>query len=113
MSVFLRLIPFGRENDSLTFSHNFFNCDKDYYLFEQLKQISTFPVPPNFESFFDNENGYDYGVITKTPYDEALTYALVKDLLECKPHSEAQTNKAIWAYLKQLPPQTKVALYWH
>ncbi len=113
MSLLLRLLPIEQNDEALTFSGNFFNCDKDYFLFEQLEQIPKSPVPPDFESFFDNENGYDYGVINKTPYGEELTYALIKDLLKCNPHAEAKTNQAIWAYLKQLPPQTKIALYWH
>lgn len=115
MGLHLKLIPFERERGDYADSYTVLNCDKDYDLFNQIQQLPEFPVPPNFNSYYSVEEDdiICYGVVKETPYGEELTYSFVKDLLRCKPSSDRQTNKAIWAYLKQLPPNTKVALYWH
>ena len=113
MSLHLTLLPIGGINELITSIHNFLACERDNYLFERIMQIVASPVPPDFKGFYSTENcDYVYGNVTKDAYDTELTYVLVKDLLKLKPHPESQTNKAIWAYLKQLPPNGKIALYW-
>lgn len=113
MSLHLTLLPVGGINELITSIHNFLNCERDNHLFDQIMKIVSSPVPPDFKGFHStDEADYVYGNITKDAYGEELTYVNVKDLTNLKPNSESQTNKAIWAYLKQLPPEGKIALYW-
>ena len=112
MSLFLKLLPVEGINEAITSSGNFLNCERDNYLFEQIDQITASPVPRDFQSYFNTEEGYDFGALTNDAFGEELTCVCVKELLKCKPNSESQTNQAIWAYLKRLPPEGKIALYW-
>lgn len=113
MSLFLRLLPIEDINESITNSGNFLNCEKDYHLFEQIDQLAASPVPRNFQTYFDKENGYVFGTVINDAFGEELNFVFVKDLLKCKPNSKSQTNRAIWSYLKQLPSEGKIALYWN
>ncbi len=113
MSLHLTLLPIGGTNELITSGNNFLTCERDNYLFEQIDQITASTVPPDFKGFYSTEDcHYVYGSITKDGFDTELTFVLVKELVKLKPHMQSQTNKAIWAYLKQLPPERKIALYW-
>ena len=113
MGLELILLPVDYENDELAESYTIFHCNKEYYLFDQIQEIEMTPFSTEFIGFFEDEDHFIHGPIKETPYEEELTYALVKDLLKCFPHPEALKNQAIWAYLSKLLPSTKVALYWH
>ncbi len=113
MSLFLRLLPIEGINEAINSSGNFQNCERDNYLFEQIDQIAASTVPLNFQGYFDTGEGYIYRALTNDGFGEELTFVFVKELLKCKPNSESQTNKAIWAYIKQLSPEGKIALYWN
>ncbi|HQU86020.1 MAG TPA: hypothetical protein PKY59_23030 [Pyrinomonadaceae bacterium] len=113
MSLHLTLLPVGGINEQITSIHNFLNCERDIHLFEQIEQIIGSPVPKDFKGFHSTDDcDYSYGNLTKDAYGEELTYVFVKDLIKLRHHSESQTNKAIWAYLNQLPSDGKIALYW-
>lgn len=113
MSLHLTLLPIGGTNQLITSRDNFLNCERDNYLFEQIDQIIASPVPADFKGFYSTEDcDYVYDSITKDGFDTELTFVLVKELLELKPDPNSQTNKATWAYLSQLPPEGKIALYW-
>ncbi len=114
MSLHLTLLPISGINELITSIDNFLTCERDNYLFDQIMQIVSSPVPSDFNGFYSTEDcDYVYGNLTKDAYGTELTCVLVKDLIKLKPLRESQTNKAIWAYLKQLPPEGKIAFYWH
>lgn len=113
MGLELILLPVDRETATSFESYTIFHCDKEYYLFDQIQEIEVSSFSNEFIGFFEDEEHFKHGPIKETPYEEELTYALVKDLLKCFPHPEALKNQAIWAYLSKLLPSTKVALYWH
>ncbi len=113
MGLQLRLLPIEGIKEEIKGSGNFLNCEKDKVLFEQIEQINASTVPSDFQAYHDTEEGFVYGSLTKDAYGTELNYVFVKELLKFKPNSESQTNKAIWAYLKQLPPEGKIALYWN
>jgi len=57
-----------------------------------------------------------YGLMERDAYGKPLTYLSVEVLLKYKRYPQVLTSKkhkAIWAYLEQLDPKTKVVLYWH
>ncbi len=57
-----------------------------------------------------------YGETTHDPYGSPLRYVFVVDLMKVREHegvTDNARNRAIWAYLAELPGDTKVALYWH
>ena len=113
MGVRLTLLPIGGVNELITSLHNFLVCERDNWLFEEIDQIIATEVPPDFQGFYPAEDcDYFFGPVTIDGYGNKLTYVLVKELLKLKPLSDSQTNKAIWAYLKQLPREGKIVLFW-
>jgi hypothetical protein len=119
MGLDLSLLPFDCDHEDFAFSHTMLDCDRDDELFDALQALPSLRVIPNFTSFRcrDDDGDSHYGPTTVTPYGEPLTYVKTKDLLH---HAALAVrnkgygkNKAIWAYLACLDPQTKVALFWH
>ncbi len=121
MGLDLYLLPFDCDHNSIHFSHTILNCDKIYDLFDEIQEIEKkqgFDIPSDFTSYLCRDDKYEeshYGKTLDTPYGDPLKYIIVRDLIKIKNHPrnfESTKNKAIWAYLEQLPIETKVALYW-
>jgi hypothetical protein len=86
-------------------------------LFDELMKIKDHPTPENFTTYLGrtDDGEYTYGKVTETPYGEHLTYVLAYELHQYRDHvgvTDNHYNRAAWAYLAQLPPETKIALYW-
>lgn len=116
MGVDLRLLPFDCDQGDFAFSHTILEVGRDYDLHDKIRKLKSMPVPPKFTSFCgDLENGETgYGVTNETPYGEALEFVLAGHLCAIPlPPDAFYRARAVWAYLKELPPHTKVALYWH
>jgi len=115
MGVDLRLLPFDVDHEGLCFSHTILSCDRDYDLWKSIESIPEHPVPVSFTSFLgerkDGETIYGYTKID--PYGKPIHYVLAGDLSNIDYAIPSRKNKAIWAYIGVLPPDTKVALYWH
>lgn len=118
MGVDLRLLPF----DADFFSHTILDCERRQELWPAIQKVEERngrDAPENFQSFTGRSPRYDdtcYGLTIRTPYGENLKYILAADLLPLATHTavrDNEKNRAIWAYLSQLNPATKVALYWH
>ncbi len=88
-------------------------------------------VPKDFTSYLcgdvDEETGFEelhYGETIIDPYGDPIVYVFVKDLLELEElhreyykHEEHHINKekalGTMAYIKTLPKNRKIALYWN
>lgn len=112
MGLELLLLPIEGADEPLTLSGNFLSCERDYDLFDEIDKLPSTLVPPNYKFYYPTSNAYGYGKLTKTLYGGKLTCVYVKDLLKCKPYPESHINRAIWAYLRELPPKARFALYW-
>jgi hypothetical protein len=115
MGVDLRLLPFDSDQGDWAYSHTIINCGQDYDLFDKIKVLASMPVPPKFSSFCGRLANGDtgYGNTQTTPYGEPLTFVLAEHLVNVEHDEKDVLTRAAWAYLKCLPPHTKVALYWH
>lgn len=117
MGVDLRLLPFDSDQGDWAYSHTMFEVGRDYDLHDKIRGLPQMPVPGDFTTFSGRRPDYDevcYGQTQTTPYGEPVLYALASHLTAIKLPPDASARlKAAWAYLKCLPPQTKVALYWH
>lgn len=116
MGVDLRLLPFDADQGDFAYSHTMMEVGRDYDLHGKIRALKSMPVPSDFTSFC--ARGVDgeptYGKTSETPYGEQLEYVLAGHLAAIKlPRDAWYGVRAVWAYLKELPPQTKVALYWH
>ena len=117
MSVDLRLLPFDCDRGDWAYSPTILELGGSYDLHDKIKKLRSMPVPKDFNSFCGRDEGYDgycYGKTSETSYGEPLEWVLAGELCAIKlPKDAPYIERAIWAYLKHLPPQTKVALYWH
>lgn len=122
MGMDLRLLPFDwDQGESLSYSHTILSCDRDYDLFDQVEKFEPIyrKVPKSFSCFLSRvpDGTYEgercYGEVNTTSYGDPLKFILVSDLVKIDASKYSERNQAIWAYLKALNPETKVALYWH
>ena len=126
MGVDLKLLPiFSRMRSAIWFSHSVIELSRQSELFEKILEVEKkvgILVPPHFDSYLsreiDLETGFDethYGITTWTPYGDPVKYVTVKDLLKfryCNEVFDNFLNRAVWAYLNELPKDTKIALFW-
>jgi hypothetical protein len=119
MGLDLTLLPFDADHGAgFSFAHSVLQCARSRELFEAIQKLTETPVPAEFYSYLSREDdaAAHYGVTTTTPYGEQLGWVRVADLLAFAEHVEVignHKNRAVWAYLGQLPGRTKVALYWN
>lgn len=116
MGVDLRLLPFDCDQGEFAYSHTLMEVGRNYDLHDKIRRLRSMPVPKGFTSFCarGKDGEPTYGVTLKTPYGEPLEYVLAGELSTIKlPVDTRHGPRAVWAYLNELPPQTKIALYWH
>jgi hypothetical protein len=141
MGLDLALLPFESDSPSIVFSHSILNCWRRRELFDVIGKLPSVPINPEMEgktrkdveaedkakkrplstrftsylaTLPNGESGY--GETTHDPYGSPLRYTLAGDLVKVGKHdgvTDNARNRAVWAYLAELPPDTKVALYWH
>lgn len=116
MGVDLRLLPFDADRGEFAYSHTILELGRDYALHEKIRKLRSMPVPSGFTSFSGRGDDGDtcYGATIETPYGEPVEWVLAGELCAIElEEGGTYIERAIWAYLSHLPPQTKVALYWH
>jgi hypothetical protein len=121
MSVDLTLLPFDGDLSDLSFSHTVLNVYSNYDLHDQINKLSQLDVPDGFNSYMSRNDKPDdyyfgescYGKTIEDCYGKHVKYTTVKELLTIKEKYWTARSVPVYAYLKALDPQTKVALYWH
>lgn len=98
---------------------------RDYDIFTQIAgcradeespaQVCTpKPIPKGNVVLWYKDEGIDDS--TKSPYGDRLTYVTAGELCKVKLDTRFPThqfNKAIFAMIRELPPESWVILYWH
>lgn len=118
MGVDLTLLPF---REGSFYSHSLLELSGDNKLWVLIDPIEAKfgeKLPAEFHSYLgEDEHGEScYGITTKHPYGGYVKCMKVKHLLLIKDHEIIQNNRlnrAVWAYLAELPDGWNVALYWH
>lgn len=117
MGVDLRLLPFDCDQGDFAFSHTIISFNRNYELHEAIEKLNQLPVPKAFNSFSGRAEGWEdicYGETNTTPYGDPLTYTTAGELTAITGEGlRTKWDAPTWAYLDALPPETKVALYWH
>lgn len=121
MGLDLTLLVVTSIDNKWGFAHTILEVFRRRDLFgeiEILEQKHGKQVPNIFHTYFstkaDGENGY--GEVKQTPYGSPLLMIDVVHLAQLYLHNDVNdniTNRAIWAYLSVLKPDTQIALYWH
>lgn len=117
MGLDLTFLPFDADFEELHFSHTILPCEREREAFSDLlkkEREKGIRVPENFTGYFGkDENGErQYGKMTETPYGDVLKYLTADEILSCF-NPEYQKNKAIRAYIENIPKGTKIAIWWN
>lgn len=127
MGLDLTLLPYDGRNEDWAASFTVLQCERRSGLFAAIGDVETAratPVPKSFNSYLsrddDNSAHYTdshYGNTQETPYGDPVHTLTAGELSRAfHDHEDVQDNalnRATWAYLANLPPDTRVALYWH
>lgn len=122
MGLDLKLMPFGGEcPGAVNFAHTILCCERRRDLFELILELDGREgqnVPTGFNTFLSFDEALEkscYGETLETPYGERLHWVEARFLAVLASHADVldnHLNRAVWAYLKELPPAWPVALYW-
>lgn len=117
MGMDLRLLPFSHDGENgFCFSHAILPTLRDDGIYAAIRRTQQFDVSDKFNSFLSR--GSDgkpcYGATTTTPYGDRLTYTSAQEIIKAvEPFKLVGITKAAIDYLRALPANTKVALFWH
>jgi len=116
MGLDLKLLPVcGKDLD---YSHVVLDMVRCKELFEALMQLPSRDILPTFDTFLCRDGEYEeehYGNTQEDAYGERLQMVAVRELLRFVDHPgvyEEPQNRAVWAYLRELPEESMIALYW-
>lgn len=123
MGLDLTLLPIDVLSSMGSFSHTILPLNRYTELFEDIGDAAmrgdgnARTVPENFHTYLSNAEGEAcYGVTVKTPYGDPLLMIRREILLGFTDHVGVRStarNRAAWAYLAALPPETWIALYFY
>jgi hypothetical protein len=116
MGIDLILLPI--ESEDVMFSHTVLSCGRSRELFDEIMKLKSKDLWAALSTYVANNERGDpcYGKVEFDSYDAPLKYVAAKYLVSLASHEDVGSypqNKAIWAYLAALPPETKIVLYWH
>ena len=120
MGVDLTLLPlkFDQPNIGIQFSFSLIAVERRRELWPKIRDLRSELLSPDLCSFY--ATGADgeptFGKTPEDKYGERLRYVTAADLVRLKTDesvTDNPENRAVWAYLSELPADTKVALFWH
>ena len=120
MGIDLTLLPMTADADGSAYGSTTLELDKQRELWPLIRSLHSEPVPPYFETLLSTEGPEEWDACVEgntqvDNYGNPLMCVLVEQLLSLADHSGVRatyTNRAVWAYLAQLPADMRVALYW-
>lgn len=115
MGVDLTLLPFTYDMGASASSHTVLHLCRHRDLLDKIQSLPSFQVPKDFATYLKGGRE-EFGNLQDTPYGERLKYTTAESLLVLRDHVDVKDNwdnRAAWAYLAELPPDTKIALFWH
>lgn len=124
MGVDLKLLVCDCE-DKVSFTQ--LECNRDYQLYEEIRKEKPFERPEvilySYNSTIPDgsmKDGRCFGETIETLYGERITYLRARQLAEAfqrwfnnKDNCHSQFNSAIFLFLKNIDPNTFVALFWY
>lgn len=120
MGLNLRILPQFIKNANI--AHDIIEFGEDSKLFEKIIKLEDKKgrdVPRkgihSFSGSDENFEGHCYGKTIETPYGEIMKSVLVSELNKVLADykTEGWRNKAVIAFLSELPNDLEIWLYWH
>lgn len=115
------LLPITVDSMESGLAHTTLEVTRRRELWPLIHSLPSQPVPTRFETLVSNEvhnhwNIWMQGNTQVDAYGGKVLCVLVKDLLLLGNHPcviDDFLNRAVWAYLGQLPDTMRVAIYWY
>ncbi len=118
----------GAEGDRLAmYAEDALSCACPQALAETLRRLESFPLPRVFRTWLSRhfpQEGCDcgcaeglehWGNLQRDAHDDPIVMVTIGALTTLAHHPDVrriQSNRAVWAYLAEMPPEQLVALYW-
>lgn len=108
------------ENRDWWLGYDRLGTERDYALYSQISEIGRGgsrpvmrprPVPPEADFMWYGDEGLQEKL--EDPYGEPLTYVLALDFHKINLERVNDRNRPVIEFIKMLPPQTRIVLYWH
>lgn len=120
MAVDLFLLPMTADFGNSAFAHTTLEVERKRELWPLICSLPSQPVPPQFETLVSIEgpeelDNWMQGNTQTDAYEKPLVCVFAADLkpLACHPLiRDSYVNRAVWAYLAELPDSLRVAVYW-
>ena len=118
MGVDLSLLPFEHEEEQVAFTHSVLKCARSRNLAKEISRLDASSVPSRFSTHISRNDDYPvthHGNTQKDAYGQDLKYVFAEELTQFSDHEHVRDNarnRAVWAYLGEIPKDTKVALFW-
>jgi len=116
MGVDLTLLPLiGRD---FWAAHDILRLERRSELWSDVEKLPQKPIPQALschKAVSPTTGDPCYGDTETTPYGTRITYTTAADLMTLKDNEAVQDNwqnRAIWAYLAQMPGDWPICLYW-
>jgi len=121
MGIDLRLLIESMKTPNRDLCHTIISLERDYELWERIKRLTICETDIEVCSWF----GDNYGTKDNDAYGGKLTYTTAKDIVRrffvIMPkmlglqlqHKSTPLNNAAMEYIKALPEETRIYLYWH
>ena len=117
MGLDLKLLPLlGRDYWA---SHDMLRLERNRELWSEIEKLPRNPIPQAlscYQAVSPTTGDPCYGDVERDPYGTPLTYITAADLLSLKNHEAVQgdwMNRAVWAYLAEMPGDWPIVLYWY
>lgn len=121
MGIDLTLCPEKYQSSTWFLAYDRLSLMSDYRVFDQLEGFEYYektsglrahPLPPNAGFDWYGDEGIEQ--LTEDAYGTPLTFMYAKDLSTLDiPDDTSDWNKAVFAFVKALDPDTRIVLWWH
>lgn len=114
MGVDVVFLPVECDYEDVCYGHTLLPLERRYDLQAEILKLELKQFNRKISCYLgrNSQGESSYGDIDKDCYGEALMYLTAGELLLVDAATIEHRNKAVWAYLRELPPQTKIVIYW-
>ena len=116
MGVDLKLFPITFRESWSAFDS--LDVERRRELWDDIVELPSLEIPkPVYCTEGRDDHGEPcHGEVTESPYGARLRWVNAGDLLTLKDHEAVRDNwrnRAVWAYLAEMPADWPIVLYWH
>jgi len=101
-----------RSDDNMPLAYERLRLDANYKMFDSIKDAGAVPLRANRELRWYGDEGIERR--QDDPYGDRITSIRAKQVADAmSTHKLTDKNIAVFAYMKALPPDTEIFLWWH